>query len=436
MSFLNELGREFKEILVEERSTSQGKGTGLLLGNPSVGVGRWLMKMFGSESAETTIDAKVALGITTVWRAIQILGQTLGAADLAVYEIKENGDKVIAEDHVFHRLINRSPSPFYTSLIWRETSMVHCCLEGNAFSLIDRPAGSMEDIKNIHLLDPHAVDNVFVDPVKKTVMYDIKGINRLVPSRDIIHIPAMSFDGFVGYSPLEIHKNTLSIDDNSIKYLKNFYKNGGFISGFLSASGPLSEQAKKNLEDSWRSKYGGADNAGLIPVLEQGMKFEPVKMSPTQAGLTETKDKLTEDVARIFGIPLHMLQSLDRATHTNIEHLDIQFVKHTMLPWFRRWEAELNRKLFPKGGKYFVKFDLTDLKRGDIETMGEFYVKMFNIGALNRNEIRGFINMNSIPDGEKYFIQGNNLIPVEAAIKQAMEKEPGEEADIQTPLEK
>lgn len=146
------------------------------------------------------------------------------------------------------------------------------------------------------------------------------------------------------------------------------------------------------------------------------MTYTPISINPTDSGLIQSLKYGVEESARMYRIPLHMMASLERATNNNIEHQGIEFVVYCILPSVKRWENELNRKLFltPETRKrFFVRFNIDTLLRGDSAARAAYYSSMFNIGVLSQNDIRRLENMNPIgPEGDKYYVQLNMGQPV------------------------
>lgn len=100
------------------------------------------------------------------------------------------------------------------------------------------------------------------------------------------------------------------------------------------------------------------------------MKFQSIGIPPDQAQFLETRKFQLDEIARLFRIPPHMIGDLDRSSFSNIEQQSLRFVKYTLNPWVIRWEQAIQKSLLnPKEkGKYFVKFNVDGLLRGDYES--------------------------------------------------------------------
>ena len=131
------------------------------------------------------------------------------------------------------------------------------------------------------------------------------------------------------------------------------------------------------------------------------MKWNKISMSPEDAQLLESRKFTVEDVARFFRMPLHKIQSMDKATFSNIEQQAIEFVTDTIRPWLVRFEQEFWMKLIPEAEKdsLYTKFMVEGLLRGDIKTRYEAYQIAKSNGIMNADEIREKEDMNEMPNG-------------------------------------
>ena len=392
--------------------------------NPKSRLSAWVSRIFGTDTENITKED--VFGLSPVWRAIRVISEPIATIGFNHYKKESNGDIILQESEL-NRLLSKSPSAFYSSFTWRETFMTHILITGNAYIHVLRNGGGQ--VQEFRLIDPHYIEDIIAAP--GGLIYHIVGMDKPIPARDMIHIPGLGFNGLVGKNPIEVHRETLLIDKSSRDYAKNFYSNGAFLSGVLSSPAALSDDAYRRMKNSWQDAYGGSKNAGRTPILEEGTTFAPIRLSPLDAGWVETRDKVVEEVSRIYGVPMHMLSALERSTFNNIEHQSLELTKYTLIPWMARVEAEFNRKLFPRSENEFVRFDKDQLMMGDVESMTKFIEAHFKMGNLNTNEIRRkYLNLNGVEHGNTYFIQGNNMIPVDKAINMEPVGMPAEEDEL------
>ncbi len=186
---------------------------------------------------------------------------------------------------------------------------------------------------------------------------------------------------------------------------------GARPSGVLMHPESLSEEAQKRLERKFDQRYSGVENTGKTILLEEGMKYEQIGVPPEEAQFLESRKYSVTEIARIFGVPPHMIADLEHATFSNIESQDINFAKHSIMPECVNWEQELMRKLIrdDEHDQYEIEFVMDGLVRGDIESRYKAYAIGRQWGFLNANDIRAKENMNSVDGGETIYVPLNMI---------------------------
>lgn len=149
------------------------------------------------------------------------------------------------------------------------------------------------------------------------------------------------------------------------------------------------------------------------------MKYTPISIPNNEAQFLETRKFQIEEIARLYRVPLHMIGDLDHATFSNIEHLSLEFVKYTLDPWLVRWEQGLQKALLSDSekGRYFIKFNVEGLLRGDYASRMQGYSIGIQNGFLCPNDVRTLEDMNSIPDeeGGNTFMVNGSMTPLNMA---------------------
>lgn len=238
----------------------------------------------------------------------------------------------------------------------------------------------------------------------------------LQPS-DVLHIPGLGFDGLVGYSPIAMAKNAIGMAIACEEYGAKFFANGAAPGGVLEHPGTIKDPQR--VRESWQSTFGGSGNANKIAVLEEGMKYTPIGISPEQAQFLETRKFQINEIARIFRVPPHMVGDLEKSSFSNIEQQSLEFVKYTLDPWVIRWEQSIQRSLLSNDEKamYFVKFNLEGLLRGDYQSRMNGYAIGRQNGWMSANDIRELENLDRIPaeDGGDLYLINGNMLPLKNA---------------------
>jgi len=370
----------------------------------------------GNSTSGKRVTERSAMQMTAVYSCVRILSESIASLPIHVYSYREDGGKEKATDQPLYFLLHDEPNPEMTSFIFRETLMTHLLLWGNAYAQIIR--NGKGEIIGLYPLMPNRMS---VDRDDKGQLYyeytltnddapTMKGSTvRLSPS-DVLHIPGLGFDGLVGYSPIAMAKNAIGLAIATEEYGSKFFANGAAPSGVLEHPGTLKDPAK--IRESWQQTFGGSSNAHKVAVLEEGMKYTPISISPEQAQFLETRKFQIDEIARIFRVPPHMVGDLERSTFSNIEQQSLEFVKYTLDPWVSRWEQAITRSLFTpdEKKKYFVKFNLDGLLRGDYQSRMNGYAVGRQNGWMSANDIRELENLDRIPEeegGDLYLINGN-----------------------------
>ena len=381
-------------------------------------VGSSFSFFMGGSTSGKPVNERSAMQMTAVYSCVRILAEAIAGLPLHLYRYNENGSKEKAIDHPLYRLLHDEPNPEMSSFVFRETLMIHLLLWGNAYAQIIRN-GKGEVIA----LYPLMPNKMTVDRDENGQLYytyqraseeahTMEGSSVKLKPYDVLHIPGLGFDGLVGYSPIAMAKNAIGMAIACEEFGAKFFANGAAPSGVLEHPGTLKDP--KRVRDAWQSQFGGSSNSGKVAVLEEGMKYTPISISPEQAQFLETRKFQINEIARIFRVPPHMVGDLEKSSFSNIEQQSLEFVKYTLDPWVIRWEQSMQRALFTSDEKseFFIKFNLEGLLRGDYQSRMNGYAIARQNGWMSTNDIRELENLDLIPDelgGNLYLINGNML---------------------------
>ena len=370
----------------------------------------------GNSTSGKRVNERTAMQMTAVYSCVRILSEAVASLPLHFYEYQEDGSKIKAVDHPIYRLLHDEPNPEMTSFVFRETLMTHLLLWGNAYAQIIR--NGKGEVASLYPLMP---DRMRVDRDENGHLYyeyqisvdDVhinKGATVKLSPSEVLHIPGLGFDGLVGYSPIAMAKNAIGLAIAAEEYGSKFYANGAAPSGVLEHPGTLKDPSK--VRDSWSQTFGGSANSHKVAVLEEGMKYTPISISPNEAQFLETRKFQINEIARIFRVPPHMVGDLEKSSFSNIEQQSLEFVKYTLDPWVTRWEQSMIRSLLSteEKKKYFIKFNVDGLLRGDYQSRMNGYATARQNGWMSANDIRELENFDRIPTelgGDLYLINGN-----------------------------
>jgi len=377
----------------------------------------------GGSSSGKAVTERSAMQMTAVYSCVRILAEAIAGLPLHLYKHTENGGKEKAIDHPLYLLLHDEPNPEMSSFVFRETLMTHLLLWGNAYAQIIR--NGKGEVVALYPLMPNKMS---VDRDEKGHLYysyvrsqdeapTMKGSTVILRPEDVLHVPGLGFDGLVGYSPIAMAKNAIGLAIATEEYGAKWFANGAAPSGVLEHPGTIKDPSR--VREAWQSQFGGSSNSGKIAVLEEGMKYTPITISPEQAQFLETRKFQINEIARIFRVPPHMVGDLEKSSFSNIEQQSLEFVKYTLDPWVVRWEQSIMRRLLSPEEKrtYYVKFNLEGLLRGDYQSRMNGYAIGRQNGWMSANDIRELENLDRIPaeeGGDLYLINGN-MLPLQRA---------------------
>lgn len=382
----------------------------------NVSVGSAYRFFFGGSTAGKNVTERSSMQMTAVYSCVRVLAEAVAGLPLHLYKYTDSGGKDKALEHPLYFLLHDEPNPEMTSFVFRETLMTHLLLWGNAYAQLIR--NGRGEVVGIYPLMPNRVSvnrddkgNIYYKYLRGLEDAHLNKENEVILLHsEVLHIPGLGFDGLVGYSPIAMTKNAIGMAIACEEYGAKFFANGATPGGILEHPGVVKDPER--VRASWNSAFGGSANANKVAVLEEGMKYTPISISPNEAQFLETRKFQINEIARIFRVPPHMVGDLEKSSFSNIEQQSLEFVKYTLEPWLIRWEQSLVRSLILPGdkGKYFIKFNVDGLLRGDYESRMNGYATARQNGWMSANDIRALENLDQISEedgGNLYLINGN-----------------------------
>lgn len=361
-----------------------------------------------------------AMQYSAVWACIHVLAETFASCKCYLYQKLPDGSRRRAVENPLYDVLTYVAAPNMPAYYLRETMQYHVLSGGNAYA--EKVLDSKGEVAQLNMLLP-----VNVLPAQDyntgEIYYNVNDRGKLykLPAEKILHITGLGYNGVIGYSPLAMARRAIILGMSSEELGNKFFENGALATGVLETDKPLKEDAWQRLKEQFRARYEGRSNAGSTMILEGGMKFNRISVNPEEAQFLETRKYQTEEIARFYRVPLHLIQNLEKSTYSNIEQQTIDFYQNTMLPWFVRWEQFMNMRCLTRRQRqdgYYCEFDMLSMLRGDNQSRANMLHLMRQDGIINADEWRERENMNPLPDGQgkTVFINGN-MLPVEEAAK-------------------
>jgi len=376
------------------------------LENPDIPLSTAITGLFGGATKSgVNVTAETAIGLPGLWRAVNLLSQTVASLPSGIFENLERGSRP-RRDHPLWPLLHNKANMFQTSFQWRMLSIAHMMLWGDAISFIDR-----ENARATELLPFHPRDvRVMLQDGKLWYNFVNEGVT--VDQSNVVHFKGLGFDGIRGKSIVSIMRENLGLGIAQQEFGANFYKNGAKLDGVITQEGGMNEDGLKRLRSSWRKTFSGTGGE-RVAILDAGQAYQAIGVPPEDSQFIESRKFTVTDIARITSIPPPLLYDLERATFSNISELILSFAKFTINPLIVNMEMEQDDKLLfeSEKGKLFTNYNLDGLLRGDTKQRGDFYKILIQFGIFTPNEVRDLENRNPLTGGDQLFMQGN-LLPI------------------------
>jgi len=339
-----------------------------------------------------TVTHDTALRFTAVYAAIKLLAENIAALPKSVKKDTEQG--FISEwSHPVYKLLADSPNGYTDSYAFWFMTIANLNGYGNAYALIEWDERGYP--RALHQLHP---DYVMIGFDRGEKVYKVRHplpqfrfLNGVYEDWQMLHFMLYTYDGIKGIDPIAYNASAIGRGIAAQSFSADYYKKGGQIKGVLETDNSLDDETY----DSWMKHYRASANNFETPLLEYGIKYKQIGITPIAAQLIQSETLSIQDIARTFNVPPHLLAELSHATFSNIEQQNIFFGKYSLRPITKRLEVQLERKLFlpREREQYSVKFDLRGLMRGDDAARATYYTQGINAGWLTRNEARDLEEM-------------------------------------------
>ena len=365
------------------------------------------------EQAE--VSPHEALSSTPVWAAVNLISGTIGSLPLVLYRELGNGGKERADDLPLYDLLRWQPNGFQTAVEMMEMGQGHLCLRGNAFFRLETNVGG-----ELIAIVPLHPDRMKLKSSGGVIEYHYaKGVGnpRVFSSEEILHVKGLSSDGLIGYSPITVAAGTIALSQAAEHYGARFFENSATPSGILSHPGKLKPEARGNIKKSWEAAHG-AGKQHSVALLEEGLSWTALSVTPEEAQFLETRKFQAEEVSRLFNVPPHLLMLLDRSTFSNVVEQNKSFAVNCIRPWAIRWEQAIRKSILERFGdsSLFTEFEMDALLRPDTMARAQANQILLQNGALTIDEWRARENMNPLDSraGEVHWMP-LNIAPVSVA---------------------
>ena len=351
-----------------------------------------------------TVTPSRALECVTVLACVRAIAEGIAMPPVKLYRETASGRELMKDDPR-HRLVARRPNAWQTPMEFRETLVMHAVLCGGGFAYINRTGDNVA--RELLPLQPGRVRPV-QSADGRSIAFEIRrpdGSSETVAADRVLHLRGPSWDSVAGLPAVKLAREAIGLSIGAEQVAANQFGQGVTPSGVIEATGGLSPDGMQVLRDEVQRFYGGIEKAGTALILDAGMAFKELVADNEKRQFLETRKWQVEEICRALRVyPVVIGFSDKAATFASVEQFTLMHVVHTLGPWFTRLEQALGRDLLgPDDGDLYFRFSVAALLRGDSKTRGEFYTKLFNMAAINPNEIRELEEMAPYDGGDRFY---------------------------------
>jgi HK97 family phage portal protein len=364
----------------------------------------------------TTVTASTGLQISTVYSCVDTISKTFASLPSSIILEEADGDRVKYKRHPLWRILTKSPYDNMTAYDSKRMIGVDYLVWGNGYQLKIRDSKyRVIGLKNIRPWDMWPVRDA--NHQLWYQCYDEECMGTY-PASDVIHLRDIGYhpNPDMGMSKIDLHATTIGKEKAASKFINTFYSNGMFLGGVIEypKEANIGDPEIERLRSSFKQYYGGIEKGAQIGIITGGGQLKQFKseMPLSNAQYVESAKLNTQEICRIYSVPPPKIGFTEGTPYNSLESLNVDYWQNCILPIVTMYEQEIALKCFSEDNVY-LNHNFDSVLRADTAAMSEYYTKMFKIGVYNRNEIRAKLEENKIDGGDRYFIEGNNMVPVD-----------------------
>jgi len=379
------------------------------------------------------VTGETAMSVAAVYSCVSLISDVMASIPIDLFNVEEkDGDRELAKDNPLFNLLKYQPNPFQTAFEYWKFNLECLLLRGGYLSYVLKTSGG----RPLQLL-PIMPDAITRIQDREGNLYfsgtSMIGSNYSLtfdkePAKNFLWSNYRTIDGVNPVSPITYAALQVGIIKAADLHGARTFKNGARPSGVVSVAGNISEPAADRMSKSWKQNYGG-ENTGSVAILEGGAKYERVSMSNEDAQYIQTCEFRRSEICGIYRVPPHMIGDTTKAKGwSTLEQQNQDLLNYTFNPYMQNIEQGINRSLIASKdwGAIVPEYDTNIFLKSDIAGRTAYYTAMYNVKAMNPNEIRHAEGLNSRDGGNEYAVV--NAI-ASAVQKSAKPKKENEEID-------
>lgn len=366
------------------------------------------------------VSGQSALYVPAVLQAVRLISETIGSLPCKVYRETKEG-KEAAKEHTAYRIVHKRANEWTGAGELRTVLTSDALIHGNGFARVVR----FEDGRpfELHRLKPGTV-TILEDKLTGAPVYRVSEDAGTTdyPHTEILHVPS-----FLGTSPIIFGKEAIGLAAILERHGAQFFGSGARPTGIFTNEGKAipGDEAKgaKTIGHILKSFRKWKDSANGDPlIVDGGWKYEAQTMASTDAQFIENRTFQLDEVARIFGVPPHLIFNFDRQTWGNAETMGASFLQLCLRPWLDRWQDAYATVLLTEDEQdaAYFEFVVDDLLRADAAARTANMTALVTNRIMTPNEVRAILNLPPLSGGDDLINPHttSNAAPIPAPVKE------------------
>ncbi len=374
--------------------------TGALIALESGGRARWTPRDYAALTREGFCKNAI------VYRAVRLIAESIGSVSFVLYE----GGR----EHATHPLLDllARPNPRQDGASFLDNVATHLLLAGNGYvEAVGIEGEGGAHVRELYALRPDRMKVVpGPDGWPQAYDYTVAGSTvRFAQDADqppILHLTLINpLDDYYGLSPLEAAAVAVDTHNAAARWNKALLDNAARPSGALVYAGPdgflLQEAQFERLQAELEKQYQGTANAGRPLILEGGLDWKPMSLSPKDMDFMEAKHAAAREIALAFGVPPMLLAIPGDNTYSNYQEASRVFWRQTVLPLASRMAGALTQWLAPSFGDGLTLAADADKIEALSPDRAALWERVTNAPFLTVNEKRAATGYGAVAGGDR-----------------------------------
>lgn len=365
-----------------------------------------LTGLFSSSTSGVPVTAESAMRVPAVHAAVSLIAGAVGTLPVRMFRNTTDGREAVT-DHAALDMIDGFANAWHSAGKVRELATADALLHGDGFVFVNKVG--RKPVELLYLRRDKVV--VEYDETTDEPSYRL-GDTVYGPDR-VIHIQNISLDGRRGLGLLRAGADAIGLAILLERTSTRLQRNSARPGGVLSFKGELRKGTVERIGASWRAAHGG-DSQGGVAVLDNSGEYRPVSFTSVEAQHSEQRQFAIQEIARLTGVPVTLLQDLSHGNFANTEQQSLTFIQHGLLPWLSEWTDAYARTLLSRTDRrqFAFEFDVDSLLRADTQSRASSFASLRAAGIITGNDARRELNLPARPDGESlaspYTTAGND----------------------------